>query len=113
MPVERVVRFGRLKDEVRIEAEAFAADLVALAAPLSPGPWHRALAWYLGRVALASKTPVVLLPVSAPGAGARPARRGGHARPLDDRRGPRPIASSSIARVALSEPDATATPALS
>ena len=67
MPVERVVRFGRLRDEVRIEAEAFAADLVALAAPLSPGPWHRALAWYLGRVALASKTPVVLLPVSAQG----------------------------------------------
>jgi nucleotide-binding universal stress UspA family protein len=67
VPVERVVRFGRLKDEVRIEAEAFAADLVALAAPLSPGPWHRALAWYLGRVALASKTPVVLLPVSTQG----------------------------------------------
>ena len=50
VPVERVVRFGRLTEEVRIEAEAFAADLVALAAPLSPGLWHRALAWYLGRV---------------------------------------------------------------
>ena len=56
-----------VKDEVRIEAEAFAADLVALAAPLSPGLWHRTLAWYLGHVALASKTPVALLPVSAQG----------------------------------------------
>ena len=67
VPVERVVRFGRLKDEVRVEAEAFGADLVALAAPLTPGLSHRALAWYLAHAALASKTPVVLVPVIAHG----------------------------------------------
>ena len=71
VPVERVVRFGPLGEEVRTEAEAFGADLVALAAPLSPGLGHRALAWYLGRVTLASRTPVVLLPTSPRG----PARR--------------------------------------
>ena len=67
VPVERVVRFGRLKDEVRVEAEAFGADLVALAGPARPRPWHHALVWYLAHMALASKTPVVLLPATAEG----------------------------------------------
>jgi nucleotide-binding universal stress UspA family protein len=31
IPVERVVRFGEPADEIRLEAEAFDADLVALA----------------------------------------------------------------------------------
>jgi nucleotide-binding universal stress UspA family protein len=31
IPVERVVRFGEPADEIRLEAEAFNADLVALA----------------------------------------------------------------------------------
>ena len=32
IPVERVVRFGEPAEEIRLEAEAFNADLVALAA---------------------------------------------------------------------------------
>jgi nucleotide-binding universal stress UspA family protein len=31
IPVERVVRFGEAAEEIRLEAEAFNADLVALA----------------------------------------------------------------------------------
>ena len=69
--VERVVRFGRLPEEVRAEADAFGADLVALAAPLHPRLAHRVLTWYLERVTLGSAMPVVLLPVTAPGAAHR------------------------------------------
>ena len=62
VPVEGVVRFGRLAAELSIEAEAFHADLVALAAPLRPGLRERFRNWYLERVALASKIPLILLP---------------------------------------------------
>lgn len=62
VPVERVVRFGRFAEELRIEAEEFGADLVAIAAPLQPGFAYRARAWYLEHVALGSKMRVVLLP---------------------------------------------------
>ena len=65
LPVERVVRFGRLSEEVHTEAEAFGADLVALAAPLRPQLAHRALIWYLERVTLGSAMPVILLPMTA------------------------------------------------
>ena len=65
VPVEPVVRFGRLSEEVFLEAHAFGADLVALAAPLRPGLRHRALAWYLERLVFASKLRVVLLPIPA------------------------------------------------
>jgi nucleotide-binding universal stress UspA family protein len=67
VPVERVVRFGRLADEVGTEAEVFAADLVAVAAPAPPGLRHEILAWYLEWMALGSKTPVILLPDTAEG----------------------------------------------
>ena len=69
--VPRVVRFGRLPDEVRAETEAFGADLVALAAPLHPRLGHRALTWYLEDVTLGSAIPVILLPVTAPTASQR------------------------------------------
>jgi nucleotide-binding universal stress UspA family protein len=71
LSVERVVRFGRLSDEVRAEAEVFGADLVALAAPLRPRLAHRALVWYIEHVTLGSAMPVILLPVAAPGAARR------------------------------------------
>jgi len=58
--VERVVRFGRLTTELRIEAHAWRADLIGLTAPARPGPRHRARAWYLAR---AVSIPVVLLPI--------------------------------------------------
>jgi nucleotide-binding universal stress UspA family protein len=67
VPVERVVRFGRLADEVATEAAVFAANLVALAAPATPGLRHELLAWYLEWIALGSKTPVILLPATAEG----------------------------------------------
>jgi hypothetical protein len=66
--VDRVVRFGRLATEVTIEAHAWRADLIGLAAPARPGPRHRFRAWYLGR---AVSVPVVLLPVDRPDAGHR------------------------------------------
>jgi len=72
VPVECVVRFGRLGREVAREAESFGADLVALAAPAPPGRVDRALAWYLERLVLGSITPVVLLPEIAPRGAARP-----------------------------------------
>lgn len=62
VPVERVVRFGRLAAELSIEAEGFHADLVAIAAPLRPGLRERFRHWYLENVALASKIPLILLP---------------------------------------------------
>lgn len=66
--VERVVRFGRLATELRIEAHAWRADLIGLAAPERPGPRHRFRAWYLARTV---SIPVVLLPVDRADAGHR------------------------------------------
>ena len=60
VPVEALVRFGRLGAELRIEAENFGADLVGLAAPERPGLRHELRAWYLGSTLPA---PVVLLPL--------------------------------------------------
>jgi hypothetical protein len=71
VPVEAVVRFGRLAAELAIEARAFGADLVGLAAGARPGPGRQLRAWYLGR---AVRIPVVLLPLvpaDAPGADVR------------------------------------------
>jgi len=60
VPVESLVRFGRLAAELRLEAESFGADLIGLAAPARPGPRHRLRAWYLG---VTLPVPVVLLPL--------------------------------------------------
>jgi hypothetical protein len=62
VPVESLVRFGRLAAELRIEAETFGADLIGLAAASRPGPRHRLRAWYLG---LSLPAPVVLLPLTS------------------------------------------------
>jgi hypothetical protein len=61
VPVESLVRFGRLAAELRIEAETFGADLIGLAASPRPGARHQLRAWYLG---LTLSAPVVLLPVA-------------------------------------------------
>jgi hypothetical protein len=74
--VERVVRFGPLATELRIEAHAWRADLIGLAAPERPGPRHRFRAWYLARTV---SIPVVLLPIDRADAGHR--RRGSLALP--------------------------------
>jgi len=63
VPVESVVRFGRLRAELAVEAEVFDADLVALAAPTGSRLVDRFRAWRLQRAALATKAPVVLLPL--------------------------------------------------
>jgi len=68
VPVEALVRFGRLAAEVSIEAENFGADLIGLAAPARPGPRHRLRAWHLG---LTLPTPVVLLPLAPDDAAGR------------------------------------------
>lgn len=60
VPVESLVRFGRLVPELRIEAENFGADLIGLAAPSRPGPRHQLRAWYLDATLPA---PVILLPL--------------------------------------------------
>lgn len=65
VPVERVVRFGRLAPELRIEAQAFSADLIGLVAPRRPRLRHQLRAWYLGR---SLPAPVVLLPFPPEGA---------------------------------------------
>ena len=59
--VQRVVRFGRPGAALAIEAAAWDADLIGLAAPTRPGLRHQIRAWYLG---LTIPVPVVLLPVS-------------------------------------------------
>jgi nucleotide-binding universal stress UspA family protein len=59
--VERVVRFGRLGAELAIEAAAWDADLIGLAAPARSGLRHQLRACYLG---LTLAVPVVLLPAS-------------------------------------------------
>ena len=63
VPVERVVRFGRLAAELAIEVQTFDADLVGLVAPTRPSLRDRLRAWYLGR---SVPTPVVLLPLAPP-----------------------------------------------
>jgi len=63
VPIERVVRFGRLGRELAIEAAVFRADLVALAAPPRPSLRHRLQAWYLERIALGSAVRLVVLPM--------------------------------------------------
>jgi nucleotide-binding universal stress UspA family protein len=72
VPVESVVRFGRLGAELALEAEVFGADLVALAAVPESRFRNRVRAWQLRRAALASKAPVVLLPLPTAAAEARP-----------------------------------------
>jgi nucleotide-binding universal stress UspA family protein len=72
VPVETVIRFGHPAVELSIEAEAFGADLIALAAPLHSRIRERVRAWQLRRAALASKVPLILLPLPAAGTGARP-----------------------------------------
>jgi universal stress protein family protein len=62
VPVESMIRFGRLGTELPIEAELFGADLIALSEKPRPGLRDRLRAWYLARVPLGSKIPVVLLP---------------------------------------------------
>lgn len=71
VPVEGVVRFGSLGAELSIEVEVFGADLVALAAPRRPGLRDRLRAWYLARMSLGSRVPLVLLPRPSEGANAR------------------------------------------
>jgi len=68
VPVESLVRFGRLAAEVSIEAENFGADLIGLAAPARPGLRHRLRAWHLG---FTLPTPVVLLPLALDDAAGR------------------------------------------
>lgn len=71
VPVETVIRFGDPEAELSIEAEVFHADLIALAAPLHARMRDRFRAWRLQRAAVASRVPVMLLPMPADGAGAR------------------------------------------
>ena len=77
-PALRSRLLGRLATELRIEAHAWRADLIGLAAPERPGPRHRFRAWYLARTV---SIPVVLLPIDRADAGHR--RRG--SRPLPAR----------------------------
>ena len=72
VPVESVVRFGRLGAELALEAEVFGADLIALAAPPESRFRNRLRAWQLRRAALASRVPVVLLPLPSAAPDARP-----------------------------------------
>ena len=67
VPVESTIRFGRLGAELSIEAEAFGADLVAISAKPRPGLRDRLRVWYLARVTLGSRIPLVLLPLPAVG----------------------------------------------
>lgn len=71
VPVEMVIRFGHPGAELSIEAEVFNPDLIVLAAPLDFRPRRRFHAWQLRRAAIASKIPVVLLPLPTEGADAR------------------------------------------
>jgi nucleotide-binding universal stress UspA family protein len=71
VPVEMVIRFGRPKAELSIEVEVFEPDLIALATPRHSRLWGLLRAWQLRRAAVASKVPVVLLPLPAAGGDAR------------------------------------------
>ena len=64
--VERVVRFGRLATELAVEAHAWGAGLIGLAAPARPGVRHHLRAWYLARTVM---VPLVLLPIPRPDGG--------------------------------------------
>jgi hypothetical protein len=66
--VERVVRFGRLSTELAVEAHAWSADLIGLAAPVRPTPAQHLRAWYLARTV---SVPLVLLPIQRSGGGGR------------------------------------------
>ena len=65
VPVETVIRFGRAAVELSIEAEAFGADLIALAAAMRPRIGERARAWQLRRAARGAKVALVFLPLAA------------------------------------------------
>jgi nucleotide-binding universal stress UspA family protein len=66
--VEQVVRFGRLATELAVEAHAWDADLIGLAAPARPTFRHHLRAWHLAwRVTV----PLVLLPISRADGGDR------------------------------------------
>jgi nucleotide-binding universal stress UspA family protein len=67
VPVQSMIRFGRLGTELSIEAEVFGADLIALSAKPRPGLRDRLRARYLARVTLGSRIPLVLLPQPAVG----------------------------------------------
>jgi len=69
--VETVVRFGRPGRELAIEASAFEADLIALAAPAGPRLRTRIRAWQLRRVAEGLEIPLIVFPLPASGGGAR------------------------------------------
>ena len=58
--VEQVVRFGRLATELAVEAHAWGADLIGLAAPARPTYRHLLRAWHL---AWRVPVPLVLLPI--------------------------------------------------
>jgi|SRR5689334_19297993 nucleotide-binding universal stress UspA family protein len=61
VPVERVVRFGEPEEEILVEAEAFGADLIALADD-KRGRWQRALSPSLAeRVAAKSAVPALVV----------------------------------------------------
>jgi nucleotide-binding universal stress UspA family protein len=62
VPVERVVRFGRLPKEMAIEAEVFGADLITLTTPARPALRQRVLAWCLGRLLVPSRVLLILVP---------------------------------------------------
>jgi hypothetical protein len=66
--VEPVVRFGRLATELAVEAHAWGADLIGLAAPARPTSRHYLRAWYLARMVT---VPLVLLPIQRPDGGDR------------------------------------------
>ncbi|HEX9748510.1 MAG TPA: universal stress protein [Methylomirabilota bacterium] len=65
VPVESLVRFGRLGAELRIEAETFGADLIGPVASSRPGPRHQVRAWYLGFTLSAPVVPLPLAPDDA------------------------------------------------
>ena len=62
VPIERLARFGRLIEEVTVEAEAFEADLVVLLTPRAPSILDRIVAWYLEHVAFGVRVPFTTLP---------------------------------------------------
>jgi nucleotide-binding universal stress UspA family protein len=60
VPVETVVRFGSISREILLEAEAFGADIVALAGEGRRSLW-RSLAGITAKILRQSATPVMLL----------------------------------------------------
>ena len=61
VPVESVVRFGDPVDEILLEADAFSADLVALAARRRAWPWRALRSSVADRVARKAAPPVLVL----------------------------------------------------